>query len=297
MPFNQGCALIVGVGKHQYLPGLNVPQLSNEAATIAQALYSQGGYPQNQVSLLQDGAATRAALVAALQQLANTAQPTNIAIFYYTGHVDFATDGSFYLTTTDTQFDNDKIKPGTGLSSSDFLDLLCDIKAKLLLVILNSCFSGQHETWLGLNPSFETPSIGRRFPDELVSSTLATGSGRVVITSCQENEFSWIGNGNMTIFGQAFVSAIDGSARLPGRYISVYDLYNYLYSTVSPAVQLLAGSSQEPELTVLGHYSSHMDVAENPAASMLEYNEAPGSVGPIGQIQRVDPDSSKRKFP
>ncbi len=204
MPFSQGHALVVGVGKYQYVPTANVAQTSADAADFAQALISQGGYPQNQVTLLQDGAATRDALMAALQQLASTVQPTDIVLFFYSGHGDFATDGSFNLTTTDTQLDGGKIKLDTGLSQGEFLDLLRQINAKQLLIIINSCFSGKEQPSLGFNPDIHAApvALGIGMPDIVTSAALATGSGRVIITASQANERSWVGNGSMTIFGQ-----------------------------------------------------------------------------------------------
>ncbi|PZR97972.1 MAG: peptidase C14, partial [Candidatus Chloroheliales bacterium] len=266
MLFTQGRALVVGVGKYQYVPAANVAQTTNDAVSLAQALTNQGGYPQNQVTLLADGSASRAALIASLQQLANTAQPGDIVIFFYSGHGDYATDGSFYLTTSDTQLDGDKIKLDTGLGQSEFLTLLRAIKARQLLIIINSCFSGKLEPSLGFNTEAAPAALGSGVPDAVTTAALATGSGRVIITACQESERSWVGNGNLTIFGQSLVQGINGSAGLPGPFVSANDLYNYLFKTVPPAAQQL-GHQQEPVLTVLRQVGLPLLVALNAATA------------------------------
>ncbi len=303
MLFTQGRALVVGVGKYQYVPAANVAQTTNDAVSLAQALTNQGGYPQNQVTLLADGSASRAALIASLQQLANTAQPGDIVIFFYSGHGDYATDGSFYLTTSDTQLDGDKIKLDTGLGQSEFLTLLRAIKARQLLIIINSCFSGKLEPSLGFNTEAAPAALGSGVPDAVTTAALATGSGRVIITACQESERSWVGNGNLTIFGQSLVQGINGSAGLPGPFVSANDLYNYLFKTVPPAAQQL-GHQQEPVLTVLRQVGLPLLVALNAATARSGGQpggiplsiEAQPTTKPKGNVHQVDPEESQHQL-
>ncbi len=296
MSFTQGHALVVGVGQYQYVPAANVAQTSSDAANFASALTSRGGYPPNQVTRLQDGAATRAALIAALQQLASIAQEGDTVLFFYSGHGDIASDGSFNLTTTDTQLQNGQIKVGTGLSQGDFLSLLRQIKAGRLLIILNSCFSGHLNPTLGFNADANVApvALGSGVPNAVTSAALATGSGRVIITACQANERSWVGGGKLTIFGQALVQCVDGSAKLPGANLNVYDLYNYLFATIPPLVQQVPEvqqehTSQEPVLTVLGQVGLPLVVAENPGGVNLSFDRATSLASqPQGNIRTVD---------
>ena len=310
MPFTQGRALIVGVGQYQYVPAADVAQTSSDAANFANALTNQGGYPANQVALLQDGNATRAALIAALQQLASNAQPGDTVVFFYSGHGDFATDGSFNLTTTDTQLYNGQIKVGTALSQGDFLNLLRQINARQLLIILNSCHSGHLNPSLGFNPDPNAPApvtLGSGVPDTVTSAALATGSGRVIITACQSNELSWVGSGRLTIFGQTLVQGVDGAAKLPGPYINVNDLYYYLYTAIPPLVQQDADAQkvhavQEPVLTILQQVGPPLVVAQNPGGASLgfdQYNAGRDTSQlsqPQGNVRMVDPIEAQNQL-
>ncbi len=295
MPFNQGRALIVGVGQYQYVPTANLAQTSSDAANFANALINQGGYPPSQVKPLLDGDATRAALIAAMQQLAKEAQPGDTVVFFYSGHGDYATDGSFNLTTTDTQLYNGQIKVGTALSQDDFLNLLRQIKARQLLIILNSCHSGNLNPSLGFNADPNAPApvaLGSGVPDAVTSAALATGSGRVIITACQANELSWVGSGKLTIFGQSLVQGVDGAAKLPGAYINVNSLYEYLFATIPPLVQQDAAAQkehavQEPVLTILQQVGPAMVIAQNPVGVSLGFNTDTSSTRPPPGIVRV----------
>lgn len=80
-------ALLVGVGKHRWgKMGLNAPV--NDLARLASTLNTRERRLFQQVSLrkLLDKQATRARLDRALADLAATAKPQDLALFYYSGH-------------------------------------------------------------------------------------------------------------------------------------------------------------------------------------------------------------------
>jgi hypothetical protein len=84
----------------------------------------------------------------------------------------------------------------------------------------------------------------------------------VIITACREHEVSFVGNGDLTLFGQALVDGLQGGGDYMANrngFISVFDLYSHLYNMlqtwvpqrVDAAVRAKYGNIQEPELTVL----------------------------------------------
>jgi hypothetical protein len=98
-------------------------------------------------------------------------------------------------------------------------------------------------------------------PNQTANALLSTGSGRIVITACRENQVAFVGSGELTLFAQMLTEGLRGSEEIFNRkgYISAFDLYTHLYYAVGEAVQDTVpqhirdhyGNTQEPELTVL----------------------------------------------
>lgn len=262
MPFIHGHALIIGVGSYQYEPRLNVPITEADAEAVATVLRDPQscGYPAAQVTLLANANATRARILAALNDLAARAAPNDTVVIFYSGHGEYSADGTYHLTTHDTQWANDKVTAGTAISQPELLDRLRAVKAQRLLLLINACHAGELSPALGVS-SQSFSLTGQPLPAHTADAILATGSGRIIITACREHQVSYIGPGPLTIFAQALTSGLRGRG-FSGRagYISVFDLYTHLYFAVTEAVQrqveprlrqLYRCDTQEPELTVL----------------------------------------------
>src|SRR5262245_38986772 len=105
MPFTAGHALLIGVGQYQLEPHLSVPVTAADARALEPVLRNDQycGYPQGQVRLLVDAAASREAILMALDELAQrTSEDATVTIFY-SGHGLVDTNHMYYLTTTDTK--------------------------------------------------------------------------------------------------------------------------------------------------------------------------------------------------
>ncbi len=126
-----------------------------------------------------------------------------------------------------------------------------------MLVLINACHAGELSPTLGAGQS---AVIGQPFPQQTTDALLATGSGRIIITACREDQVSYIGPGPLTIFAQALTNGLRGQG-VSGRagFISAFDLYTHLYfavrevveQRVPPALRQRYSLTQEPELTVL----------------------------------------------
>jgi hypothetical protein len=223
---------------------------------------------------------------------------------FYSGHGHYGADGSYYLTTHDTQLQgvpgHRTVVAETAVSQQELLACLRALPAQRTLLIFNACHAGT------INPVLdgdETPKTGQSLPPSAAAALLATGSGRVIITACRENQYAFIGGGELTIFTQALIACLRGTG-LPNRggYISVFDLYSLLYSLVSDtvrqqvpeAIRQQYGGMQEPELTILK--------GVGPFAVALYPSTAPCTcTGPPiltsgGVVREVTPDESRQAF-
>ena len=259
MPFTHGHALIIGIGSYQHQPGLNVPITAADAQAVATVLRDPQycGYPETQVTQLSNAGATRAGILAALTDLATRTKPDDTVLLFYSGHGEYSADGVYQLTTHDTRLAQRKVVAGTGISQPELLDKLRAIPAKRLILLINACHAGELSPVLG---DSDHPFTGQPLPQQASDAVLATGSGRIIMTACRENQVSYVGPGQITIFAQALTDGLRGQG-LSGRagYISAFDLYTHLYFAVGEAVEKRIpaalrqryGNTQEPELTVL----------------------------------------------
>jgi len=251
MSFTQGHALLIGVGTYQYEPRLNVPITAVDAEAVAAVLRDPEfcGYPQAQVKVLRDAAASRDGILAALDALAAQAGEGDTVLLFFCGHGDLGDDGDYYLTTHDTRLKGSKVISGSGLRQGELVEKLRAVKAKRLLLLVNACHSGELAPTLGPG---EAAFTGAPLPSNTAAALLATGEGRIIITACREDQLSYIGNGDLTLFTDTLVNGLRGRGTSSTRgYISAFDLYTHLYFTIEEAVRERYGVTQEPELTVL----------------------------------------------
>jgi len=251
MPFSQGHALLIGVGTYEHEPRLNVPITAADAKAVANALRDPAycGYPSQQVRELHDATASRDGILAALDVLVAEAGEGDTVFLFFCGHGDYGDDGDYYLTTHDTRVQGGKVASGSGLRQGELIERLRALKAKRLLLVVNACHSG------GLTPTLgpaEAPFTGVPLPAQTASALLATGEGRIIITACREDQLSYIGEGDLTLFTEALVNGLRGRGTSSTRgYVSAFDLYTHLYFRIEETVQQRYGQTQEPELTVL----------------------------------------------
>ena len=91
MSFDQGHALLIGVGSHQYEKRLDVPITVADAQAVA--------------GILRE-------------------------LFYYSGHGEYGEDGNYYLVSHDARLSNRKVVAGSGVSQGELLEKMARIPAK-----------------------------------------------------------------------------------------------------------------------------------------------------------------------
>ena len=253
MSFEQGYALLIGVGRYAHHKRLSLPITVADAQEVKQVLLDPArcGYPEGQVRLLHDAGASTPGIIDALDQLAEQLRPEHTLVIFYAGHGMYGTDGLYYLTAHDTQLSEHKVVPETGICEAVLLEKLRGIKAGRLLLLFNACHAGEiGPSSLGGEPAekIDSPSLPERTADALLS----TGEGRIIMTACRATQRTSTGRGNLTPFGQALVDGLSGRGTVASNhgFISAYSLYEHVYESVKKTVQDL-GYLQEPELTVL----------------------------------------------
>ena len=134
--FEQGHACVIGIGG-------DLPTTVSDAKGLANILKDSArcAYPAEQVQLLTGDRATRSHIIAALEKLATTTTAESTVLVYFSGHGYQVTNPfkAYYLMPSGYDPAN---LPDTAISGSEFIDLLRDIPAQKLLVMLDCCHAG-----------------------------------------------------------------------------------------------------------------------------------------------------------
>jgi hypothetical protein len=297
MTFEQGRALIIGIGSYVHIPAANIPISVTDAEAVKTVLCNPQlcGYPPEHVTFLHDTQATRQDIVDALNSFASSLQVDNTFVLYYCGHGDYGEDGDYYLTTHDTQIVGSRVKKDTGIRAAELIALLRQIPSKRLLLIFNACHSGE------LSPSLDLTEPSKAFGDENLpeseaAAILGTGEGRILITASRPEQKSWIGPGKLSLFAQAVVDGLSGKGMLVNNnagYISVFSLYEHIYTAVKDAAAKL-NRTQEPELTILKNVGPFPVALYRGASSLGTFDSQADALPEEAAVHTIDPKLSQR---
>jgi len=297
MKFEQGHALIIGIGSYIHIPAANIPISVTDAQAVKTVLCDPQfcGYPPEHITFLHDAQTTRQDIVDALNSFAVNLKAEDTFVLYYCGHGDYGEDGDYYLTTHDTQITGDRVKKNTGVRTAELIALLRKIEAKRLLLIFNACHSGELSPSLDLTEPVKAFG-GESLPEGEAAAVLSTGEGRIIITASRPEQKSWIGHGKLSLFAQAVVDGLSGKGMLINNnagYISVFSLYEHIYTTVKEAAAQL-NHTQEPELTVLKNVGTFPVALYRGASSLGIFDSQVDALPDEAAVRTVDPKISQR---
>ncbi|MBP1468832.1 caspase family protein, partial [Candidatus Chloroploca sp. M-50] len=273
--FSFGHALLIGVGRYA-TAGLTVPRgtTANDMRVLGEVLVDPltAAYPAAQVRVLLDAQATRAAILAALDDLAERAVGTVFVAF--AGHgVQYGTQFALLPYDADRQD-----LAATSLDATCVQQALAKVRqrAQRLVVVLNCCHAG------GIGDavlSGDAAALLGAAPPADFYRPLGTGSGQVVISSARPDQQAGAvaaSDPQHTPFGLHLLAALRGRAGGSGPAVGVFDLFAYLRATVpAEARHIVTGGHplvQEP-LFYASRLDANLPVALRPAQA------APGTLG------------------
>jgi hypothetical protein len=256
--FNNGYALLIGVGESKYAP-LSLPVTVKDTQAIYAALIDPElcAYPDDQdhIRVLNNQEATQSAILDGLNWLKNKAKsdPNATIFIYYSGHgwVDKNTQ-KYYLLQHD-------IKPtklaASALSAELFTDALRQIEVERLLVVIDSCHAAgmatSKEADLELEDEFD--DFIRLAPSKGFIDELKKGKGRIVFTSSEGEQKSYIKDDSYSVYTYHFLEALQGAGNKPGdTEVRVSNIMNHLGKAVSETARQLHNIEQVPQFDMTG---------------------------------------------
>lgn len=223
--FAHGYALLIGVGADLAVTVQDATALHNLLINPLCA-----GYPPSQVALLTETDAHREQILAAFDRLTRQVEndPDATVIIYFSGH-----GGKFHLPGQSPEYCLVPYgyDPGrrheTALSDQEFTARIEAIKARKLVVFLDCCHAGGVPALKDANVTFEKSPV----PPHLLN-TLQAGSGRIVVASSRENEYSYTGT-PYSVFTACLIEALGGKAAIKKDGLArILDILTYLFDQV-----------------------------------------------------------------
>ena len=189
--FGQYHALVIG--NNDYADLAKLKTAVNDAKGVAEVLERDYGFA---VQLLLN--ATRSDVLRALSQLRGELGPNDNLLVYYAGPGvldEYAEQG--YWLPVDAERDN----PANWISNSDITDAMRAIRAKHVMVVADSCYSGTlvRDAAVTINSGLERDAWLKRMTRKRSRTALVSGGLEPVIDS---------GGGEHSVFAKAFLGAL-----------------------------------------------------------------------------------------
>ena len=136
LPYKKSYALLIGIGKYQYLPPLSSPAL--DVRKVEKFLLAQGF---DEVITIEDETVKASTFQSPQKYFNSKIQPDDRFLFYYSGHGLTITEGN--TTKGYIPLANERPQShNNSVAMDDLLSWLKRVSPKHLLVILDACFSG-----------------------------------------------------------------------------------------------------------------------------------------------------------
>lgn len=244
-PLEPSVLWVVAVGVNQYRNSrYNLNYAVADATAFTDAVRESGEelYARIETYRIVDREATRARVVAALEEIAARAQPQDVFIFFYAGHgavVDTAVgdESDFYFILHDvTNLIGTQVRT-LGISGDEFEDLATAIPARKQMLVIDACHAG------AITEAF----ANRGAATDITLRRLSRSAGSAVIAASRADqfaqEFGALGQGALT---HALLSGFDGAAVLPSGEITPGSLWLHVNYAVPELTATHTGAEQFP---------------------------------------------------
>ncbi len=204
-PLRNKWALVVGISQFRD-SRLSLHYTTKDAKDFASALTDPavGRFPSSNVHVLADSGVSTRRFKEELNWLARVAQEDDLVVLFVATHGTSRSDDTAevnYIVTSDTDLSSQDSLFGSALAMVELSDIVrTRIKARRTVIVLDTCHSG------GATSATKERATGLSdfAPSSVALDRIRQGLGRVILTSSEENQFSYEGapfeNGYFTHF-------------------------------------------------------------------------------------------------
>lgn len=223
-------ALVIGISAYRHVRRLPAVHDAQDVAAVL-ADPARCGYPPGNVRVLLEEAATRAAILGALDDLVARAGPAAAVFVYFSGHGGSASREGVercYLMPVEAAWRDWEVLEATAISGAELSARLRALAAVRVTVVLDCC----RAAGLAEPKDADTSAL-----DELTRSSLAplaTGRGRAVLAASRADGSAFVRPGQRNgVFTRHLLDGLRGGASRAGGVIRICDLFEYVQERVS----------------------------------------------------------------
>lgn len=222
---------LFAIGINAYQHHRNLQTAEKDAKDFADVLVERYGFDKSNVDLLLGANATADAIDRRLRRYASELGPKDVLVMFYAGHGEYDeayTDGTYLIPhdagkdSTALWIDHEKVRRYFG-----------SIKAKHILLISDSCFSGGALRWV----NSEEPPQDYAYDDKAITRT-----SRQVMTSGGLETVQDRGFGGHSVFSHFLLRALQENQ---APFLSTWEIFGRIKDGVA------ANAKQKPEFGVL----------------------------------------------
>ncbi len=233
--------VVVGINIYKNTKyNLNYALEDADAFKIALENGAKGMFTKVNTHFINDAAASKAGIVAALEQVKTNARPEDVFVFYFAGHGVVNDKKEFYLVPADViqLYGNDESLAQKGLSAMNLQQFSKDIKAQKQLYILDACQSaGAVEQIVSARGAAEEKAIAQLARSTGTHWLTASGSSQFA------SEFAQLGHGAFTY---CLLEGLKGGADNGDKNLTIKELDAFLQIRVPEVTQKYKGTAQYP---------------------------------------------------
>ena len=242
-------ALVVGIGLYKNTHVEPAAFAAKDARKVREHLSRMGAFPEQNLTLLTNEAATRSDILVALQKILRQARARDTVFIYFAGHgIAVPEDGKTDFVPYLLPYDGDPHNPAlTSLRVSELKHTIGEMASGKVMLVLDCCFSGTGRSVR--MPGTRAMSIVVKDP---VAAMPPAGS-KVVMTACGprqvSHEYKAKGYGLFTYFmllGMRGAADVDADG-----WVSAKELFTYVKPQVAEEA-LKLGFVQTPEMAGRG---------------------------------------------
>ncbi|HNC45434.1 MAG TPA: tetratricopeptide repeat protein, partial [Acidobacteriota bacterium] len=219
-------ALVIGINQYVNLPRLKTAVM--DAQEVAAVLGRDYGF---ETRLLLDQAATKDAILTALNDYRKQTRPGDTLLIYYAGHGEFdrEVDKGYWIPVEARDDENVR-----WVSADDVTTNLKGMAAQHILVVSDSCYSGTiRDSQSSLRPADHNRYLVK----------MQEGRSRMVMSSGGKEPVADGGGGGHSIFAKAF---LNGLKEMEADQFTAEELFGEFVK-----IQVTGGSDQIPEFNPL----------------------------------------------
>ncbi|WP_456460673.1 caspase family protein [Reichenbachiella sp.] len=232
--------MAIGINKYKN-PQLDLNYALEDAEAFLKLVKTKGKklFNKTQVYSLFNEEATKANMLAMLDEIAANARPQDVFFFYYAGHGSMVEGNFYFIPTENIRLYDFDLLTNEAVNAATLQKKFANISALKQLVVLDACQSGGSTELLAVRGASEEKAMAQLSRSSGVHVLAASGSEQFA------TEFAELGHGLFTyVLLEALSGKADGAPK-DGK-VTIYELKAYIDSQVPEYSTQYKGKPQYP---------------------------------------------------